>query len=255
MKIKRIAALLLLILLLCSSCTKESEVTVESPVKTEPGIALKSEHCTITDAMFEYMFYFNFYNAYGDSTEYYNLNLDLTFTEQLYDSDISWQDHLSELALENAKNDIFLTEAALAEGFKYEELEADIEKNIENYKDSAEQVQMTFEDYLVTYFGEKATESVVRKGLEIQLFATAYGNELKNRFTSELTEEDYDDYYNEHRMEIEIVDVLVYSIPINYNGVINTEKRDSLLACKTEEEFKAWIANDLTEKNSLLENP
>lgn len=255
MKIKSLTALLLAVILLLCGCSETKEAEKEAPAATQTGIAIKSEHCTVTDAMLEYIFFFNFYNVYGNVTEYYNLDLNLTFTEQIYEEGVTWQEHLTEMAVENTKNDIFLAEEALAQGFEYPELEAEIDKNIESWKESAQGLQMTFEEYMVTYYGENATEQTLRNGLEIQLYATAYGNELKNRFKEDLTEEDYTEYYEENKKDIEIVDVLVYSIPINYNGIINTEKRDSLLACKTEEEFKAWIANDMTENNKVLDNP
>lgn len=254
---KRLIAILLVFVLLFAGCTSEKKEAQgpKAPETANDGIVMKSEHCTVTKAMFDYIFFFNFYNTYGTVTEYHNLDLNLTFVEQLYDKDVTWQEHLTELAVENAKTDILLAEEAIEEGFVYEDLEKEIDKNIETWKSTAAQLNMPFEEYMVAYYGENATESVLRNGLEIQLYATAYGEELERRYKESLTEEDYDGYYEKNQMSIEIVDILMYSIPINYNGVINTEKRDSLLNCKTEEEFKAWVANEITENNKTKDNP
>ncbi|MBR6514379.1 MAG: hypothetical protein IKT46_06035 [Clostridia bacterium] len=242
MKIKSIITILLAVMLLVCGCAQ----------KENDSAVIKTEHCRVDDAMLEFIFYYNYYELYSAEADYYGLSTDLTFSEQMYSQGVSWQQHLSELAMSDAKKYVLLKEAAIDLGFEYEPA---LDAKIAEYTDNASAMGMTADEYYKAYFGEKVTEETLREFFELQLYALAYESYLKEEYTESLTDADYSKYYDEHKAEIEIVDALTYSIPINYYGVINSEKRDSLLACKTPEEFKAWIANDLTEKNEASDTP
>lgn len=268
MKLRSVTALLLaLVMLICTGCStgegdKTADAEQEEITAPETEYAYESEHCKITENMLGFMFFFDFYSTYGGYTEYYSLDLDLTFTEQLYSQDngeetITWQDHLLDNTKKTVENSVYYAEKAIAEGFSVPDLDQQIDDQLSDWETEAQGLGLTLEDYIKCYYGDSVTETTARKSLEIILYAAEYKESLGESFTASLTDEDYDNYLNEHIADYEIVDVLTYSIPINYNGVIQEEKRDELMAAGAEspEKFKEWVAAYMTEKNSNLDSP
>ncbi|MBR4881067.1 MAG: hypothetical protein IKU19_03985, partial [Clostridia bacterium] len=83
MKIKSIITILLAVMLLVCGCTQKGNNTLKD------NVVIKTEHCTVTDSMLEFVFYYNYYELYSAEADYYGLSTDLTFTEQMYSEGVS----------------------------------------------------------------------------------------------------------------------------------------------------------------------
>jgi len=128
--------------------------------------------------------YNDWYNSYGDSMSSYlmmmGLDLSAPLNKQAYygDENTTWADYFLESALERAKSDYVLCQAAEAEGFKLseEELES-IESGISNMNFYA--MLNGFSNtaqYLRASYGFGANEKSYREYSERSALATAYYN-------------------------------------------------------------------------------
>lgn len=224
--IKIISALLVLATLLgafagCKSEKDEPDDTVDSTeisIKTgtaedDPAdvIALKSEHYTITNQMFAFYFYKDYYDAvdrYYDSYFYY-YNLDPTKDlkgQQYGDTETNWFDYFITVTYKNIVNYLTFAEAAVAEGIELEEEDVKaVEEELTSLRTAAEEQGITTQEFLERQFGYGITEDTVRECIELFTLGNKY-YEVKLKEINVYDDDDFDAYYEEHKDEFLFID-------------------------------------------------
>jgi len=280
MKFRSLTAFLLAVLMLLGACsngdvkdkkdtagavttvaeqTTEPEVAEPSTIISKNGYVYESDSCKITSEMLQFMFYYDFYNTYGETSEQYNLNTDLTFTEQLcYAAEkdgITWQEQLTDNITEDIEDAVVYIEHAAKNGYSYTTVDESIETTLDQWESTGNALGLPLDGYIKAYYGTNITEDIARWALQVIFSATEYRDYLNKDFEDSLDDEDYDNYYSENRLKFDIVDIIEYDMYINFNGVINEDRVEDIIACHTEEEFKAKVEENIRYFNSQLNNP
>ena len=127
--------------------------------------------------------YNQWYSQYGDNTalflQFMGLDVSQPMDEQNYDDDTTWAQYFLEEAVERAKNDYALIDAAKAEGFTMSEEEDN------EWRTSVQDLEFTallsygysnFEDFLVANYGFGSTVESYEEYCYNSALATAYYN-------------------------------------------------------------------------------
>lgn len=273
MKFRSLAALMLAVIMLLSACAKETEKTNETAVTTETveelaeptpeitekGVVYQSDSCKITADMLQFIFFYDFYNTYGQYTEQYSLNIDLTFEEQLCNAadteGVTWQEQLTDNTIEDVEDAIIYIEAAAANGYTYSTVTSSIQSIFDKWESSGMGLGLELDGYIRAFYGNNITRDIAEKSLQVIFCATEYRDHLASDYMETVTDEDYDNYYAENRLDFDIIDLIEYQMPINFNGVINEDRVKDILASESEEEFKSKVAENIRYFNSQLTNP
>lgn len=270
---KKILSLILAALLLCSSlaaCTpadnsgETSDTTgvssEEKAKELESAISVTTKNYQINNAMVS--FFFNgIYKSDLANYSNYLITLGLDTTKPLKDQaygNITWFDMYLEQALSQIEANVLFAELALENGVTLtDEDKARIDEYIKKFEAEAEKASTSTAAILEDYFGVGVTEETVRKCIEIQeLSYKVYADYMDSL---EFEDSEYDQYFNEHPEDFMYVSY--YSVPLSItipedateneirelkDGLIAA--KDSLIAAKTEEEFKAAYTAYLEKK-------
>ncbi len=256
--IRLVAALLACIMLLgvFAGCNKkdpvEDPVDTENPIKTgsaedDPSevIAFKSEHYTITNDMFAFYFYKDYYDAidmYYESYFYYN-NLDPTkdLKEQTYgDSGTTWFDYFITVTYQNIVNYLLFAEAAIADGVELNDEDYKyIDEEIAALESGAEYEGFSVQEFLDYRFGYGVTVDTVRECTELYLLGTKYFDDKIAEYVYD--DEDFDKYYEEHKEDFLYIDFRKTEVRADQQTYANEEEKAKAYAAakKTAETIAA----------------
>ena len=124
--------------------------------------------------------YSEWYSMYGDATASYmslmGLDLSMPLDEQYYEEDVTWADYFLESALDQAKSDYAVCDAAMAEGFTLSE------EDLSTLNSSLENMEMyamlygysDVDDYLRAMYGNGSDMKSYRAYAERSAIAAAY---------------------------------------------------------------------------------
>ena len=146
-------------------------------------------------------------NSYISQNGYYlsmfGLDLSGDLSNQMYSSDLTWQDFFEQMAVESIANDMAMRAQAKAAGFSYDVTE-DYEEYLENFKKAAAEAGSTQKAYYKECYGPYATASRVKRLICQSLETSAYYSQL----TEEKTPGDgeIEAYYEENRDSYDSVD-------------------------------------------------
>ncbi len=221
--IRIFAALLACVMLLgvfagCKNDEVEPDpVEDENPIKTgsvddDPAkvIAVQSENYTITEQMFAFYFYKDYYDAvdayYDSYFYYYNLDPTKDLKEQNYsDGQSSWFDYFITVTYKNIVNYLTFAEQAIDEGFELgEEGIASVDAEMDALREAAKEEGLSVADFLDRRFGYGVTEDVVRECTEIYTLGNMFYEEKLAEFVYD--DDDFDKYYEEHKDEFLFID-------------------------------------------------
>jgi len=97
--------------------------------------------------------------TYGDYyTSYMGYKTSTSDKSQEYSTDYTWYDYFANSAVSTIKETKALLEDADANGFEYDNEDADYDEFIGKLKDAATEADMSYSDYLKQLFGKKANE-------------------------------------------------------------------------------------------------
>lgn len=222
--IKLIAALLIFVMLLgtVAGCGDKSdgqddvnETQTGSIADAEDGmspseiVALQSEHYTVTNDMFAFFFYKDYYDAleyyYDSYYYYYKLNPTVDLKEQTYNDGSSWFDYFITITYKNVANYLLFAEAAIDEGIELDETDiASVEAEIAGLEESAQAEGYTTQEFLDYRFGYDVDLETVRECIELYTLGTKYYDQLVDSIS--ISENDIEEYYEENEQSFLYVD-------------------------------------------------
>ena len=133
--------------------------------------------------------YSEWYNMYGDATASYmslmGLDLSAPLNEQYYDEEQTWADYFLTEALEKAKSDYAIYDAAMADGFTLpEEEQSVLSSNMENMKMYAMLYGYSdVDDYVRAMYGTGSDFDSYEEYAERSAIASAYYTAYKDSLT------------------------------------------------------------------------
>lgn len=207
-------------------------------------IVAETEHYQVTAAMFACYFRQcadSYLAAAEANSELSVYDPEISLKEQEYSNGETWYDLFVDNAMSSVQSNLQLCEAAFAAGYSLDE------QQLERCKDIAEQ------DDLSRYQKGVRLEDL-EAATELTLLAQEYQNEVRSQFN--VTEDEINSYYQEHRFEYLTASLLGYSFPFSPESVLSgdsaeidaaTEAANGLAACKTQQEYTEYVYRYLTD--------
>lgn len=255
-------ALLMLVGVLAGCNKKKPDDEPDLPEETAPlpngtpedapadVTSLKSEHYTVTNDMFAYYFYKDFYDAvdfYYESYYYYqNLDPTIDLKKQNYGESNTWFDYFVSLTFQNVNNYLLYAEAALAAGVGLDENDlAMIDADLAALETAAQEEGMTTQEFLDYRFGKGLTIDTVRRCQELLRLGTKYYDQTLATFSYD--DDDYEKYFEEHKDQFLFIDYREVIVRANYpENATSDEIKKAYDEAKKEAELIAASKN-LTE--------
>ena len=221
---------------------------------------VSSENFSVTNSMMTYYFnsvYQSFASQYGSSLSSFGLDTTKDLKSQTsIDGQTSWYDYFMSQTESQVQQYLILAEAAKANGVELDEHDMEeIDALLQDYKDSAKQYGYDANSYIKLVFGTAVKLSDMKDALVLAQLASKYSEELGESY--EFTAEDYAAHYEENPDDYLKVDYIKYTFTAEKDdaGAVdetsNTEmkaKATELAAITTEEAFRTYITNILTEE-------
>ncbi|MDE5768344.1 MAG: peptidyl-prolyl cis-trans isomerase [Oscillospiraceae bacterium] len=243
-----------------SSDQANPEATNSPDLPDNPDAAMYSENFEVTPALME-CFYRDYLAQMENAFVYYGIDPETSLKEQMLPEDAgmsgSWFEYIINQAKSAVTQLLIYNEAAHAENYTM------TEENKQQVEDSLAEIDMS-------QYGENVTEEDVRTMIEMEVLAASYFTNLVENL--EITEEDLDAYYQEHKRELDTCGLAGYSISYVTPGETTADGEEisgmtkeqaetyatNLENCKTSQEFEDIIREilityqDYTEE--MLEN-
>ncbi|MCI7771943.1 MAG: peptidylprolyl isomerase [Eubacterium sp.] len=178
--------------------------------------------------------------TYGDYyTSYMGYKTSTSDKSQEYSTDYTWYDYFANSAVSTIKETKALLEDADANGFEYDNEDADYDEFIGKLKDAATEADMSYSDYLKQLFGKKANEKRVKTFLKDYLKSTAYQDVLTEKLAA--TDEEVDEYYQSNK---DTYDLFSYRI---YTMTADSSDTADMANAKTEaDKFASGVTSEAT---------
>lgn len=155
-----------------------------------------------------YEVYSDYYQRYGELAAYI-LNPQAGLSEQDYNEDMTWAEYIKEYTDDKLIEMTKLYDAAKAEGFEMPEENYEfIDSEWESIETSAASYGYTADALVEINYGRGVNEKVFRDMYERYLCAISYVSNIA--IETEVTEEDIDAYYEEHKEDIDCISYAAY---------------------------------------------
>ncbi len=164
---------------------------------------------------------------------YYNINTFLP-TGQFDESAYSYAEQYltyCEGAKEAGLFDQYMTDTA-----------ADVDEYIENEKEMAKQLGVTFGSYMKRYMGDGVSEKDLREAMEYYFVGIEYAEKLQEDYENAATIKDIETFRDENKGDF-------YTSKYTSYKLVNNEMKDKFKECKTVEDVKTAIVDYYIEKN------
>ena len=287
-----IAVALLLVLAIAAAVVIPALVRrSDKPIEEENLAVIKSENYTVTPGMLAYVYYHDIY-SFKENYDAFAAYLapsqqapdfSKSLSGQYYDygttsgTPRTWHEYFLDQSLTNIKTALCYAEEATARGFEYAELNNDIERHINAIVNEAEAVGLSTEELITKLYTDKVSENDIREILRIDLFATAYLEDIKAKKSEQISEDQLEAYKNDHAEDLLTVDYYSFTF-----GELDTEAAyglsdeqrlaitaqaeadaDALVATLNSEKdldakidkFGEWVGAYLTQANLSSETP
>lgn len=153
------------------------------------------------------------YAAYGITA--YNIDFSQSLFEQTRDSDtgLSWGDYILDQAVQQLYTYVTLEEAGKAAGFEMPETgKTELEETVAQLEESAAEQNVTAGMLLKANYGNAITTELYKEYLSREIYAKLYGQSVGEGF--EVTQNDIDTYYGEHKTDFDVVDYRSFSFTV-----------------------------------------
>ncbi|MDE6087675.1 MAG: peptidyl-prolyl cis-trans isomerase, partial [Oscillospiraceae bacterium] len=226
-----------------SSGQTNPEVTNSPDLPDNPDAAMYSANFEVTPALME-CFYKDYLTQMENAFVYYGIDTETSLKEQMLPEEAgisgSWFDYIMNQAESAITQLLIYNEAANAENYTM------TEENKQQVEDALAEMDMS-------RYSEIVTEEDVRTMIEMEVLAASYFTNLVQNL--EITEEDLDAYYQEHKRELDTCGLAGYSISYVTPGETTTDGEEisgmtkeqaeeyatNLENCKTSQEFEDII--------------
>ena len=221
---------------LVTSDSQSEQSQNSSTLPDNPNAAMYSENIEISPALME-CFYRDYLSQYETAFSYYGVDTEVSLKDQMLPEDagesISWFDYLMSQTQSTVNQLLVFNEAANADGFVL----SDEEKQT---------LDDTFADIDMSIYGDNVSEDDVYTMLELETIASCYFNTVLENI--EITDEDLNAYYQEHREEFDTCGLVGFSI----SYATESDSEDEDLDSDSEQSLTKEQAEELAEnlKNS-----
>lgn len=194
----------------------------------------------------EYNYYYNnainsFYSQYGSFASYFGLDLSKPLDQQYYSDTQTWKDYFDEQAVTQMQHVYALSDEAKAQSFGYDAAD-DVEKFVTSLTEGAESAEMSVEDYCIQAYGEGAKLDDVKKYVELSSLANAYYDSIEASERAEITSDEVQTYYDEHKNDFDSVDYLACKIEADIPEPETAAETEAETVAETETETAAESA-------------
>ncbi len=126
-------------------------------------------------------------------------------SEQMYNEDegTTYRDYFMETALSQAQTTKARYDAALEAGYTVADVQDDLDETIQYYKDNAAASATTYESSIRSMYGRYITVGTFEDVLAQSLLATKYYNDTMQETSDGFTDEQLDEYYQEHKDDVD----------------------------------------------------
>ena len=177
--------------------------------------------------------------TYGDYyTSYMGYKTSTSDKSQEYSTDYTWYDYFANSAVTTIKETKALLEDADANGFEYDNEDADYDEFIGKLKDAAGEADMSYSDYLKQLFGKKANEKRVKTFLKDYLKSTAYQDVLTEKLAA--TDAEVDEYYQSNKDTYDKFEYRTFTVK-----AASSDSADMADAKTKADEFAAGVGSEL----------
>lgn len=204
-------------MLFCASCQKKEQGGSEAPLSPglsliegsaihEDGVALRTEHYTVTDGMLAYYFYGYGLSIMQEMEKNKTYDSSKNLHSQMYSETESWYDTIMNTVLAAVCNTLVYCEGATAEGMA--ELTDEANEAIEQqlytlrFRAAAENSE-DLTTYLRRSYGPLITENDLATALRYEAIATQFSASLNSRLEGEIPSDKALSYAAEHNLSDE----------------------------------------------------
>lgn len=177
--------------------------------------------------------------TYGD---YYSSNMGYKTSQsdksQEYSTDYTWYDFFANSAVSTIKETKALLEDADANGFTYDNEDADYDEFIGKLKDAANEADTSYSDYLKQMFGKRATEKRVKEFLKDYLKSTAYQEKLTETLAA--SDSEVSAYYEDNKDTYDKFEYRMFKVKAE-----SSDSSDMANAKETANSFASGVSSEL----------
>ncbi len=175
--------------------------------------ALKVGNKSYSAAELDYYYYAG-YNSYSPYATYYGLDTSKSLKEQEIYSGTTWYDYFRD----NAKNTltnvaVLIQEAEKADYSLSKEGQETVDQNLQELKDTCTENGYTVSAYLSASYGRYMNYNTYEKVVTNSQLAQEYETKVKESFDQ--TDKDVDNYYKEHKAELDTFEYEAYLVPVS----------------------------------------
>lgn len=177
--------------------------------------------------------------TYGDYySSYMGYKTSQSDKSQEYSTDYTWYDFFANTAVSTIKETKALLEDADANGFTYDNADADYDEFIGKIKDAANEADTSYSDYLKQMFGKRATEKRVKEFLKDYLKSTAYQKQLTETLAA--TDSEVSAYYEDNKDTYDKFEYRIFTVKAN-----SSDTDDMTAAKEKANAFAAGVSTEL----------
>lgn len=195
----------------------------------ETYLTIAGEDFTQTEYSFYYCYTVNNYLAiYKDYTDYLGLDLEKSFSEQIYDAEaqMTWQDFFSDLTNAMLQTSETLYRQSCEDNYKptnkiYNEF-------LNSIKEQAKTDNRSYENFLQNMFVETMTPKVFEEQLYRYCTSVEYSEYLKEKIKTETTDEQLEEFYTNNTKYYDTVDYHIFCLPYSEDAEVDDEDSDVL---------------------------
>lgn len=177
--------------------------------------------------------------TYGDYyTSYMGYKTSQSDKSQEYSTDYTWYDFFANSAVSTIKETKALLEDADANGFTYDNEDADYDEFIGKLKDAANEADTSYSDYLKQMFGKRATEKRVKEFLKDYLKSTAYQEKLTETLAA--SDSEVSAYYEDNKDTYDKFEYRMFKVKAE-----SSDSSDMANAKETANSFASGVSSEL----------
>lgn len=166
----------------------------------------------LTKVEYDYYFYTtmnDYINQYGMYLSYMGLDVNGDISAQMYSETMTWKDYFDEMTVEAIKQSKSLKKDAEANGFTAD-VQKDYDTFIQNQKDAASEMGLTYSEYIKKAFGPYATEKRITPFVKEAAMVSQYYDKVEAE--KKPTDEDMEKYYAENSQSYDSVNYRLFTI-------------------------------------------
>lgn len=150
----------------------------------------------------------DYVNQYGSYLSMFGLDVSQDFSTQMYTDTLSWKDYFEEMTVDNMKRTKGLKAEADAAGFEFDTAE-EISEFRSAVKDAAKEAKVSTKNYIKQIYGTYATVDAIAGYVAESARVNEYYKQVSEGMAA--TDEEIENYYQEHKTEYDSVDYFVES--------------------------------------------